>query len=381
MQNKEKGTCGVPADVFTNCGASGHDSSGDHAHGPPPPAAAQTPRSSHAEGSTEPDPETDDQGGSTELDLNSFAPAAAPSDPPPADMPNVGDYNADEPASADRGKPSDSDGGFCWQNKLLLNHVADAAEADARVSASAARSVYLALTQLSSDIYGQPVVTSVSEISFVARISNNTTAKSLDLLFEAGFIHITKNVFANTAFKAPSTYSLLKHNGSICNYCLSNYEAAKLSPLGSLLEENLELDKMLKKAPAPQVTDAPPLRWLELAQQEFPNRGDLEAIARKLLRKYPRGHPKRCYKTFLFWIHIEMNPVFRYTSRTGILPEPSGWREVIRALYPQGTNPAADESIASAWSALAEERQAQFTKEVERAGARRSGDGAGAGVG
>jgi hypothetical protein len=249
----------------------------------------------------------------------------------------------------------------------VLRHIAYAAEADGRVSALAVRSVYLALSQLSSDHGDEQFTVPVSEIAHVASVGVTTAGKALDLLREGKFIGVVRNVVTSTRFKAPSTYSLFNHEPSICSYCRALYNPIEGVQVENLCKDTEDAIKSPKKSPAPFVGEGPPDEWLVRAKADFPERGDLLLIARKLLRKYPRGHRKRTLQTYLHWVRIELNPIFRDGSGPGTLPEPSGWKEVIRSLFPKGANRVADECLETPWGELALEHQIQFSKDVDAA--------------
>ena len=269
-----------------------------------------------------------------------------------------------------RGKPGASQGGFCWQSKFIIRHIADIAEADRRVSPAAAIAAYTALTVLVSDRGNRPTIqVPLSDITKICGNVANTTAKALTLIQEAGFIRITENHFPGTTLKASNSYTLLNHEVSLCNHCRSINNQPETGAVEDLCEETKEKSKNPKERALPQAA-APleelPSRWLEMAQEEFPTRADVAKIARKFAGKYPAGHRKRTYETLLHWLRIELSPIFREPVHRGYLPEPAGWKVALRAMFPAGTNSTADRCITMEWSELPAEYQVQFTADVQK---------------
>ncbi len=135
-------------------------------------------------------------------------------------------YNGSAAPATPRGSATD-EAPFCWQNKRVLRLITETfAESN---QAASARSVYLAMTEIASDLQAETFIAGIADIARRAGVSYKTVDRLLGGLVALGVIAVRRRATAagSGRIKAPSEYTLLSIG-------LSNSSSIRLSDLSSI---------------------------------------------------------------------------------------------------------------------------------------------------
>ena len=102
---------------------------------------------------------------------------------------------------------------FCWLEKPKLRNIADVFAEGKLGTVAAARSVYLALSEIASDKQSDTFTAATSYIAQRAGVTSKTVQRMIKTFKRLGFVK-TEGRFAN-GLKLPNKYTLLRGNSSI----------------------------------------------------------------------------------------------------------------------------------------------------------------------
>jgi hypothetical protein len=143
-----------------------------------------------------------------------------------------------------RGKPC-KERPWCWQEKRVLRTIDNIF--DATNDAAAARSVYLAMTEIASDEQSDTFTKPIANIARRAHVSYRTASEKLKRFEALEIIRVERNTIPGTRELGPSTYTL-------GNGCLTLGNGGLQA---SLPRDKKNLKKNLDDEPAREAASAP----------------------------------------------------------------------------------------------------------------------------
>jgi hypothetical protein len=222
-----------------------------------------------------------------------------------------------------RDKPGAS-GPFAWQSIFILRHLRELGESARSVSIPSIVATYSALTELACNHGEASFRAPISEIASKSGLGYRTVAPVLRLIADAGIIHVKNNYLGDGKLKTSNTYTILKHDPSICKFCLSYSEGRKPRSLPKPLEDKEE--ELEEERTAPSFLNEHSDEWVIRAKNEFPERTDVDSIAKKFFAHYEKKPGARCYERLLEWIRDERNPKIRSRQKAAD-DGPPRWRQ------------------------------------------------------
>lgn len=238
----------------------------------------------------------------------------------------------------------------------------EVAEASKSVSSTAVLAVYLALTELATDFHSATFKIPISEIGRRAGLAYRATSAALGIIEQAGFIHCQNNFVGSGFLKASNTYTLLRHDPSICQFCISIGKHAE-KPAPPISEEETSQEEAEKRPLSSLNCEVE--SWIQRAESEFPDRSDIRTIAKKFAHHYHGKSSALCYERLADWIRDERSPKYRKAPN---LDEegPVGWREFLSTEYPLSENPHRTEYEKGKWSAVPRDLKITITEGLKR---------------
>lgn len=253
---------------------------------------------------------------------------------------------------------------FCWQSLHVLRHLREVCESSNRISVASAQSVYVALTELSSDHRSASFQVAISEIARRSGLGYRMTATALGVIEGIGFLSVQSNYVGVGQLRSSNTYTLLRHDPALCKFCLALIPKAptQLLPISG---EEAEEERRERDSPS-FLTSLP--EWLTKAAKEYPNRSDIAAITEKFARFYASKPAAACYERLIEWIRTERNPATKKSdSKTD--PGPEGWRAYLAQRFPVSEYPTRTPYENGAWQAVPDKLRNTILAEMNQASA------------